>query len=70
MARGRKLETLNDYRRALKKQFGLGEGIDYKPWLRVQDVKSHGTRSEIPGRKVKRIHHLMSSIESEFFFPC
>lgn len=68
MARGRKLESLNDYQRALKNKFGVGEGIAYKPWLRVKDVKSHGTRSEIPGRKVERVHHLMSSIESEFFF--
>jgi hypothetical protein len=68
MGRGRKLESLNDYQRALKNKYGIGEGSDYKPWLRVQDVKSHGTRSLIFGRKSQREHHMMSSIESELFY--
>ena len=68
MPSGRKLESLKDYQRALKNKFGIGQGSDYKPWLRVQDVKSIGHRSEIFGRKTQRIHHLLSSIESEFFY--
>ncbi len=68
MARGRKLETFNDFKRALKGKFGLGEGKNYLPWLRVQDVKSRGTRSQIWGRKTDREHHTLSSIESEFFY--
>ncbi|QUM87421.1 TnsA endonuclease N-terminal domain-containing protein [Moritella sp. 36] len=67
MPRGRKLESFKDYQRALKQKYGVGQGIDYKPWLRIQDVKSEGTRSLIFGRKVQRNHHMMSSIESEFF---
>jgi hypothetical protein len=68
MPRGRKLESLQDYQRALKNKYGIGEGSDYKPWLRIQDVKSHGTRSLIFGRKSQREHHMMSSIESELFY--
>lgn len=68
MGRGRKLETLEDYSRALKGKYGVGEGKDYKPWLRVQDVKSQGVRSQIYGRKTQRVHHLLSSIESQFFY--
>ncbi|MBR9728584.1 TnsA endonuclease N-terminal domain-containing protein [Shewanella intestini] len=68
MSRGRKLESLQDYQRALKNKYGIGEGSDYKPWLRIQDVKSHGTRSLIFGRKSQREHHMMSSIESELFY--
>ncbi len=68
MSRGRKLESLPDYQRALKNKYGIGQGSDYKPWLRIQDVKSHGTRSIILGRKSQRSHHMMSSIESEFFY--
>ncbi|SYZ82692.1 putative TnsA endonuclease [Vibrio paracholerae] len=49
MARGRKLDSLQDYQRALKNKYGLGSGRDYKPWLRIQDVKSNGTRSLIQG---------------------
>jgi len=68
MPHGRKLESLQDYQRALKNKYGIGEGFDYKPWLRIQDVKSHGTRSLIFGRKSQREHHMMSSIESELFY--
>lgn len=53
MGRGRRLETFEDYSRALKGKYGLGEGKDYKPWLRVQDVKSRGIRSQIYGRKTQ-----------------
>jgi hypothetical protein len=68
MARGRKLEALNDYRRALKQKYGVGEGQDYKPWLRVQDVKSRGLSSKIQGIKVAREHHTLSQLETEFFY--
>ena len=68
MPRGRKLESLQHYQRALQQKYGIGQGIDYKPWLRIQDVKSQGTRSLIFGRKIQRDHHMMSSIESEFFY--
>ncbi|MEZ9266798.1 TnsA endonuclease N-terminal domain-containing protein [Vibrio splendidus] len=68
MGRGRKLETFEDYSRALKGKYGLGEGKNYKPWLRVQDVKSEGVRSQIYGRKTQRVHHLLSSIESQLFY--
>lgn len=47
MGRGRRLETFEDYSRALKGKYGLGEGKDYKPWLRVQDVKSKGIRAQV-----------------------
>lgn len=68
MGRGRKLESLKDFKRALKNKYGIGQGSMYKPWLRIQDVKSHGTRSLIYGRKSQRDHHTMSSIESEHFY--
>lgn len=68
MGRGRKLETFEDYSRALRGKYGLGEGKSYKPWLRVQDVKSKGVRSQIYGRKTQRVHHLLSSIESQIFY--
>ncbi|PKG74695.1 heteromeric transposase endonuclease subunit TnsA [Shewanella sp. GutCb] len=68
MARGRKLESLKDFERALKNNYGIGQGSDYKPWLRTVDVKSKGTRSLIYGRKSQRDHHMMSSIESEHFY--
>ena len=68
MSRGRKLESVQDFQRALKNKYGIGEGFNYKPWLRIQDVKSHGIRSLIFGRKSQREHHMMSSIEAELFY--
>ncbi|HAS6026913.1 TnsA endonuclease N-terminal domain-containing protein [Vibrio vulnificus] len=68
MGRGRKLESLKDFERALKNKYGIGQGAEYKPWLMIQDVKSKGTRSLIYGRKSQRNHHMMSSIESEHFY--
>ena len=68
MARGRKLESLKDFERALKNKYGIGQGSEYKPWLRIQDVKSKGKRSLIYGRQSQRDHHMMSSIESQHFY--
>lgn len=67
MAR-RKLESFDDYNRALKNKYGIGEFEFYKPWLRVQDVKSSGVRSQVTGIKTKRLHHMLSSIETSFFY--
>ena len=68
MARGRKLEALADYQRALKKKFGLGEGHEYMPWLRVQDVNSRGNSAKIDGIKSNRTHHTLSEHETCFFY--
>lgn len=68
MGRGRRLQSADDFNRALKNKYGLGEGKDYRPWLRVQDVKSKGMRSQVWSHKTSREHHLLSSIESQFFY--
>ena len=68
MSRGRKLEDLADFQRALRNKYGLGEGDSYKPWLRVQDVRSQGNSGKIQGIKVNREHHMLSEHESCFFY--
>ncbi|MGI9887567.1 TnsA endonuclease N-terminal domain-containing protein [Vibrio chagasii] len=68
MAGRRKLEKLADFQRALKQNYGLGEGEHYTPWVRVQDVKSHGHSGKIEGIKSGRIHHTLSEQESCFFY--
>tara|TARA_R110001583_G_C5659119_1_gene409480 strand:+ start:127 stop:960 length:834 start_codon:yes stop_codon:yes gene_type:complete len=68
MSRGRKLEGLEDYKRALRNKYGLGVGSEYKPWLRVQDVKSRGKSSKIQGIKSDREHHTLSKNETQFFY--
>jgi hypothetical protein len=68
MPRGRKLETLADYKRSLKNGFGLGKGKYYKPWLRVQDVGSRGVSSKVFGIKTQREHHMLSNLETQLFY--
>ncbi|MDP4537966.1 TnsA endonuclease N-terminal domain-containing protein [Alkalimonas collagenimarina] len=68
MGKTRNLETISDFQRALRQGYGLGSGKDYKPWLRIQDVKSKGKRSAIHGLKTDRTHHLLSSGEAELFY--
>jgi hypothetical protein len=68
VARRRKLEQLADFKRALKQEFGLGDGANYTPWIRVQDVKSHGQSGKIDGIKSGRTHHTLSEQESCFFY--
>ncbi|WP_417450169.1 transposase [Kordiimonas sp.] len=67
MARYRQLKSLGDYRRAIRNGYGLGVGDSYKPWVKVQDVKSKGLSEKILGIKTGRMHHLLSQGESEFF---
>ncbi|WP_444902930.1 TnsA endonuclease N-terminal domain-containing protein [Microbulbifer sp. CnH-101-E] len=57
-----------DFQRALKNKYGLGEGDNYKPWLRVQDVRSYGNSGKIQGLKSNREHHTLSEHESCFFY--
>ena len=64
----RQINTLNGIKRALSKGFGQGEGSEYIPWLRAQDVSSKGTSTKVNGLKTNRNHHFLSNIESEFFF--
>jgi len=46
---------------------GEGHGIDYKPWLTIQDVPSKGRSSRIPSSKTPREHHLLSDNERGIF---
>ncbi|MDZ8035391.1 TnsA endonuclease N-terminal domain-containing protein [Nostoc sp. DedSLP04] len=47
---------------------GQGKGYEYKPWLLVQDVASHGLATRIKGWKTKRVHHLHSKLELNYFY--
>ncbi|MBD0345736.1 MAG: TnsA endonuclease N-terminal domain-containing protein [Coleofasciculus sp. Co-bin14] len=47
---------------------GQGRGSDYKPWLLVQDVPSQGLATRIKGWKTKRVHHLLSNLELNYFY--
>jgi hypothetical protein len=52
----------------LKEGRGQGTGTSYIPWLFVQDVPSLGLSSRIKGWKTRRVHHLLSELETSYFY--
>lgn len=46
---------------------GRGEKETYKPWVRIGDFSSRGVSAAIPGIKTKRVHELLSGIETRAF---
>ncbi len=65
--RGRRFKTQADIERYIEQGYGQGEGRDYKPWLRVQDVPSRGRSRKVSGSKVDRVYHLLSDLEFAYF---
>lgn len=55
-------------KKRLKEGRGQGCGAEYKPWIRVREVPSHGLSSRILGLKTKRVHHFLSNLERDYFF--
>ncbi|BAY22643.1 Tn7-like transposition protein A [Calothrix sp. NIES-2100] len=47
---------------------GEGRGHDYTPWLLIQDVASQGLATRTKGWKTKRVHHLLSKMELNYFY--
>lgn len=65
----RHFKTYEDYRRHLKNKWGQGDGKNYKPWFTIRDVKDKNAfRSEISGLKTERVHHFLSSLETQLFY--
>ena len=52
----------------IKEGRGSGEGANYKPWLRIQDVPSRGYAKRVVGWKTGREHHLLSNLELDVFY--
>jgi len=68
MAKHRRKWDESVYRKYLREGRGQGVGSDYTPWLLVQDFPSKGMVSRVQGAKTGRVHHLMSNLETSFFF--
>jgi hypothetical protein len=64
--RARRFRTQQDIERYVAQGFGQGAGVDYKPWLRVQDVPSRGRSRKVQGLKTGRIHHVLSDLEYRY----
>lgn len=61
--RARQFKTQADLDRHIAKGYGAGEGENYLPWLRIQDVASRGRSRKVQGTKANRTHHLLSDFE-------
>lgn len=58
--------TSEDICRWKNQGLGQGSGADYKPWIDVRCFSSSGKMHRRPGVTTRRVHHLLSSNESNF----
>ena len=68
MAKHRRIWNSSAYNRYIREGRGQGVGVDYKPWIVIQDFASVGMVSRVWGTKTGRIHHLMSNLELWLFY--
>lgn len=68
MGKHRQQWNWNTYHRRIAEGRGQGTLQDYKPWLTIHDLASLGISTRILGRKTGRIHHLLSGLETSFFY--
>jgi hypothetical protein len=47
---------------------GIGQGLGYMRWLRIRDVPSRGTSSSVLGIRMQRPYHMLSELETTYFF--
>lgn len=52
----------------LKDGRGQGIGIDYKPWVTIQDVPSVGRATRLKGNKIPRQFEFLSDLERNYFY--
>jgi hypothetical protein len=62
--RSRKLS----YEQKIKEGRGSGSGIDYIPWIKIQDFGSKGRVTRVKGIKTLRQHELFSDLERNYFY--
>jgi len=52
----------------IKEGRGSGVGVDYKPWLNIQNVSSKGRSTRLKGIKTNRQHEFLSDLERNYFY--
>lgn len=52
----------------LKEGRGQGIGVDYKPWVTIQDVPSLGRSTRLKGIKIPRQFEFLSDLERNYFY--
>jgi hypothetical protein len=60
--------TRKKYEEWIKEGRGQRSGVEYKPWLLIQDVPSNGESTRIHGVKIDRQHDLLSRNEKNYFY--
>lgn len=68
MAKHRRTWNHSIYNKYLREGRGQGAGVDYNPWIHIQDFPSLGMVSRVSGTTTGRIHHLMSNLELSLFY--
>ena len=68
MAKRRRTLTEKTIEKRKKEGRCNGNGKDYIPWIKVQDVASIGVSLKTFSYKTNRQHHFLSRLESDFFY--
>lgn len=68
MAKNKRAWNHSIFNKYIREGRGQGIGVDYTPWIHVQDFPSLGMVSRVSGKTTGRIHHLMSNIELALFY--
>jgi len=68
MSKHRRVWNASIYEKFVHEGRGQGTGMDYNPWIHIQDFPSLGMVSRVPGTTTGRVHHLMSNLELSLFY--
>lgn len=63
-----KRKRTSEIEKWIKEGRGSGIGINYKPWLKIQDVSSLGRSTRLKGIKTGRQHEFLSDLERNYFY--
>ncbi|HGH0916055.1 TPA: TnsA endonuclease N-terminal domain-containing protein [Bacillus cereus] len=63
-----KRKRTSEIEKWIKEGRGSGIGINYKPWLKIQDVSSLGRSTRLKGIKTSRQHEFLSDVERNYFY--
>lgn len=68
MPRANREWTTAKFERYRKERRGEGNGENYTPWNKIQELHSTGRVSRSPSWKTNRVHHLFDDREIDLFF--
>lgn len=68
MAKRKRGFTREKYEKWIKENRGIGDGANYRPWLKIQDVPSMGKVTRLLGLKTGRQHDFFSDNETNYFY--